>query len=98
MQNGFLTYPSMRYSRVARWNLIRYLLRHRILTIDPSCHALIKEMKGAVRMEDGEDIDQKRCPDHSLDALAYLVCRVFGLDYAVPETSDSRWDLKALQV
>jgi len=96
LNNGFITYPSPRYSRIARWNLIRSLIRHGILTIDPSCRALIKELKGAVREEEGEDIDQKRCPDHALDALAYLVCRVFGLDYQAEDQVANRYDLDVL--
>ena len=91
---GFLTRPSRHYNRVSRWNLMRYLIRKRILTIDPDCRALLKEFKGAIRKENSEDLDQDKCPDHALDALAYVVCKVMGMDFVDEPQDDSRWDLK----
>jgi hypothetical protein len=79
--NGLYTYPAGKYSRPARWALIRRLLNRGILTISPRCVELIAEFKRAVQMEDRDDIDQKKCNDHALDALAYIVCHLFGLNY-----------------
>lgn len=89
---GFDTYPAFRYSRTSRHNLVRYLIRHGILTIDECCENLIREIKSAIRKEDSEDIDQNRCDDHALDSLEYMVCYLFGLDYAVEPEEDKRWD------
>jgi hypothetical protein len=90
--HGFVVYPSFKYGRGSGWQLIKYLLKHGILTIDPDCMALIKEIKGAVRKPGTEDIDQGRCADHALDALRYLICYLFGLDYSIPDAEESRWD------
>jgi len=79
--HDFYTYPAGKYSRPARWALIRRLLNRGVLTISPNCANLILEFKRAVQMEDRDDIDQKKCHDHALDALAYKVCHLFGLNY-----------------
>jgi hypothetical protein len=90
---GFNTYPSNRgVGRVAGWNQIRLLLRHGILTIDPRCVNLIREMKGAVRSADNEDIS-KQCPDHALDSLRYVTTYLFPVTFTVP-TEDDPWDWK----
>lgn len=96
-EHGFLTYPSFKYSRTSGWALMKYLIRHDILSIDPACMALIKEIRSAVRQEYGEDIDQKRSADHALDALRYILCYLFGIDYAEEPEEDRRWDLKAVK-
>jgi phage terminase large subunit len=96
-KHGFTTYPSMKYGRTSRWELFKYLMRHRIMTIDPSCVNLIRELRGAVRLPDKEDIDQLRCPDHALDALSYPTCYLFGLEYAVEKPLDARYDLNVLR-
>jgi len=79
--NGLYTYPAGKWSRPARWALVRRLFNQGILTISPRCAELISEIKRAVQMEDKDDIDQKKCADHALDCLAYLVCHLFGLNY-----------------
>lgn len=81
-ENNFYTYPAGKYSRPARWALIRRLWNRGILTISPRCANLILEIKRAVQMPDRDDIDQKKCNDHALDCLAYIVCHLFGLNYA----------------
>lgn len=82
-KHGFYVYPSLRYSRVARWELLRYLMAHGILTIDPEqCPNLVIEIKSAIYKKDSEDLDQSKCPDHALDSTAYLVTPLFGLDYS----------------
>lgn len=96
-KHGFSVYPSERYSRSARWELIRYLLRHGILTIDPEgCPNLVKEFGSAIYKDETEDLDQSKCPDHALDSLAYIICYLFGLDYSeeIPDPSDYRFPLK----
>lgn len=81
-KHGFNVYPSERYSRTARWELIRYLLRHGILTIDPeACPNLKTEFQNAIFDKESEDLDQS-VGDHALDALAYVICYLFGLDYS----------------
>jgi hypothetical protein len=89
-KHGFHTFPSFRYARSSRWSQMKHLINQRILTIDPSCKALIKEFKQAVRKEDAEDIDQKRSKDHALDALSYITCYLFGLDYTYKPEPDNR--------
>lgn len=87
--HGFDTYPSPKYARSSRLQLIRYLIRTGILTIDEDCHCLLKELRAAVYKEGTEDIDQARCPDHALDCLGYIVSNVFGIDFSVePEKED----------
>ena len=87
-KHGFITYPSYRYSRVARWELIKYLIKRDILTIDPECRNLIREFRSAVYKRESEDLDQGRCDDHALDALAYVVCAVFGMEYVEEHTHE----------
>ena len=95
-QYGFHVYPSEKYSRTARWELLRYLLRHVILTIDPEgCPNLVTEFKTAIYKDESEDLDQAKCPDHALDALAYIICYLFGLDYS-EEVPTSNYDLRAM--
>jgi phage terminase large subunit len=94
-KHGFYVYPSPAYSRVSRWELVRYLLRHGILTIDPeACPNLVMEFKTAIYAKDSEDLDQKKAPDHALDAMAYLICYLFALDYSeeVPQDGYERRD------
>ena len=81
-KHGFFVYPSPGYQRVSRWELIRYLLRHDILTIDPEgCPGLVSEIKTAVYKAESEDLDQKKGYDDACDAMAYLCSYLFGLDY-----------------
>lgn len=87
-KHGFITRPSYRYSRSSGWSLIKYLIRRRILTIDPDCMALIKEFKTAVRKDYAEDVDDKRCADHALDALRHITVYLFGLDYREQEVDE----------
>jgi len=90
--HGMSTYPSDRsIGRVSGWELMKILLRHRILTIDPRCQNLIREMKSAVRDERGEDIS-KICDDHALDSLRYVVVHLFPTNFDVPE--DDPYGLK----
>ena len=84
--HGFITYPSFRYGRTSRWEFLRYLIHNRIMTISPDCVNLIREFKSAVSMQEKEDIDQDRCPDHALDALAYITGYLFGLNFRQQET------------
>lgn len=94
--HGLDTYPSFRYSRTARWNLFRYLIRHRIMTVSPECGFLIREFKSALRKEGGEDIDQARSEDHALDALSYITGYLFGMDYTEQPVDQRREELKSV--
>ena len=85
---GFHTYPSFRYSRVDRWELIKYLIKHGNLTIDPECTNLIREFRTAIYAKESEDLDQKKSDDHALDALAYPICAIFGLDFVEAAPSE----------
>jgi len=93
-KHGFYVYPAIAYSRVSRWELIRYLLQHGILTIDPeTCPNLVNEFKGAIYKVDSEDLDQRRSEDHALDCLGYLAGYLFGLDYS-EETPGDQYQLR----
>jgi hypothetical protein len=80
-EHGFYTYPAGKYSRPARWALLRRLWNRGVLTISPRCGNLILEIKRAVQLDDRDDIDQKKCNDHLCDCIAYLTCHLFGLNY-----------------
>lgn len=98
-KHGFYVYPSLRYSRVARWELIRYLLRHGILTIDPeACPNGVSEFRNAIYKEGEEDLDQKKCMDHFLDALSYVICPIFGLDYSEEQPIMARHEQVLLRI
>lgn len=84
-ENGLYTYPAGKFSRPARWALIRRLLNRDILTISRRCAPLILEFKRAVQEEGKDDIDQKKCNDHALDPLAYICCTLLGLNYGASQ-------------
>jgi hypothetical protein len=89
---GFYCQAAPKLERVPGWQVLRRLMRNKVLTIDPACMALISEIKGAQREELGEDIDDKKCPDHALDALRNKICYLFGLNYRAEPEEDKRWD------
>jgi hypothetical protein len=92
---GFNTYASRRTARSSGWELLKYLIRHQILTISPDCVNLIREFKSAVKANGHEDIDQNRCEDHALDALRYMITNIFPLDFSA-KTERSDYDLKRI--
>jgi phage terminase large subunit len=85
----FIAHPARTNARVPGWNLIKLLLRHRILTISPRCAALLSEMRqhtaeGAPGPPTSEDLQQSSdVPDHATDALRYCIVSTFGLGYEV---------------
>lgn len=96
MKHGFVTLAARRHARVPGWMLLREMLapcypeadpEWGVLTIDPSCAALIEEITSATFETSqgiiaGDDIDA-RCDDHLLDALRYLLSMVYGLNFTV---------------
>lgn len=86
--HGFHTFPAFRYGRVAGWEQMKWLIKHRILTIDPEdCPNLLREIKAAVRGFESEDID-KKCKDHALDCMRYGNTGVLPIDYSLPTPED----------
>lgn len=89
MQYGFYPLPSRSNARIPGWNVVRMLMKHGILTIDPSCGNLLNEIRRAVYegaanggTPTGEDLQQgSGHEDHALDALRYLVLSVFGMGF-----------------
>lgn len=89
--HGFHVSPVRRHSRVAGWQLLREMMKARVLTISPKCQALLNELTSAVYEDPdaGDDEDMaKDCADHALDALRYAIVSVYGLDYAGPGRED----------
>lgn len=83
-KHKFFVIPSHSNVRVAGWELMKLLFWHGVLTIDPSCRALIKEITGAIYEgtenggePTGEDIS-KQCPDHALDSGRYFCLSKYG--------------------
>jgi hypothetical protein len=69
-KHKFFVIPSRSNVRVAGWELLKMLMKHGILTIDPSCKGLLSEILGAIYEgtenggePTGEDISES-CPDH----------------------------------
>lgn len=91
--HGFYVLPAHTNARVPGWQLLKYLLYKEILTIDPSCKALISELRSAIYegtkaggSPTGEDIQQGTdVADHALDATRYLVASTFRIGFAERE-------------
>ena len=89
----FYVLPAHTNGRVPGWQLLRYLLYKGIITIDPSCKALINEIKSAIYegtkaggSPTGEDIQQGTdVPDHALDALRYFIVSTFRVGFSQRE-------------
>lgn len=88
---GFFVLPAHTNARVPGWELVKLLVKHGILTIDPSCKALLKELHGSIYEgtaaggePDGEDIDPD-CPDHAADSLRYCLVSTYGLSFATDQ-------------
>lgn len=86
-ENDFSVLAAKTNARVPGWELERNLITHGIMTVDPSCKALIKELRGAVYEgaeaggpPTGEDM-AAGIPDHALDASRYGIVSTFGLGY-----------------
>ena len=89
--HDFYVLPAHSNARVPGWEMIRNLIAKGILTLDPSCRALIKEIESAIYEgtasggnPTGEDIDAD-CSDHALDSLRYCLVSISGLDAALQE-------------
>lgn len=84
-KHGFVTQAVEQHSRATGWGLWRYLQKHGIMTISPTCHALIKEMKNAQYAKTAQGVTESdldpRTGDHALDAGRYLIVPTFGLKY-----------------
>lgn len=88
-KHKFYVQPAHTNARVPGWELLKYLINQRILTIDPSCMALISEMEGVITEGTrgggepiGEDIEQgSDINDHALDALRYGVVSTFRVGF-----------------
>jgi hypothetical protein len=82
-KHGLVTTPARKWGRVDGWMLIRYLLKHQELTVDPGCRALIAELRDAQHEKApggavGQDLDD-RTGDDCLDCLRGICCEVIGL-------------------
>jgi phage terminase large subunit len=80
--SGMPVAPAYTNARAAGWLLLRTLIDEDILTIDPSCMALLKEMEDAVHDDKSDDIADGT-EDHLLDALRYVLVSIFA--GAMPE-------------
>ena len=86
----FYVLPAHTNARVPGWELMRYLIHRGILTVDPSCRALISEMRGAIYegtkaggAPTGEDIEQgSEVSDHQLDSLRYCLASTFRIGFS----------------
>jgi hypothetical protein len=98
---GFFTRPAFSRSRIPGWQLIRQLLRDKVLTIDPQMYGILGEFSEA-QYEGGEtpvseDLDTTSGNIHSLDALRYVVNSTFALDYVTLEEDQYERRLAALR-
>ena len=91
--HGFPTRPSFRYAPLDGWNLIKYLIRKGTMTIDPSCHNFIKEIRNAVREPESERINKSICRADALDCARYILCNQFGVDYSEEPDEETRWEM-----
>lgn len=87
-KHKFFVIPAHTNARVPGWELVKLLMKAGILTIDPSCKALIKEIFGAIYIgtanggePTGEDLDNKASPTHALDSLRYWAVSKFGIQF-----------------
>lgn len=87
-KHGFFVIPAHTNARVPGWELVKLLMKHGILTIDPSCKALIKEILSAIYEgaatggePTGEDLDNKATPTHALDSLRYWAVSKYGIRF-----------------
>jgi hypothetical protein len=92
-KHGLNTQTARKWGRLDGWMLIRYLLAHNEMTMDPGCRALIQEMRDAqhakVGGQVGSDLDDAT-GDHNLDCIRAIACQTIGLKHMQSETSD--WD------
>lgn len=104
-EHDFFVLPAHTNARVPGWHLLKYLLSREILTIDPSCKALISELRSAIYegtkaggAPAGEDIEQGTdVADHAMDALRYCIVSTFRLGFSErePDPYDVRERLAA---
>lgn len=90
---GFKVLPARTNVRVTGWELVKMLMKHGILTINPSCKALLTEILGAIYEgtdnggePTGEDISVN-VPDHALDAIRYFAVSKFGVRFRTDQTN-----------
>jgi phage terminase large subunit len=77
-QFGLYTTPNDRgISRSSGWSIMRMLMRMDIFTVEPRCIHYIREIKSARQDARGDDVDQKACADHALDAGRYLLTYLY---------------------
>jgi len=98
-KHGLNTQPTRKWGRVDGWMLLRYLLKHGELTIDPRCRALITEMRDAQHEKTasgqaGNDLDDST-GDHNLDCARGICCETIGLRHMKSKKSDWQMFLEA---
>jgi hypothetical protein len=84
-KSGMVTTPAKKLSRQSGWMLVRYLLKHGILTFSPDCHGIRQEIVAAQYEKNNMgvltgDLDDKT-GDHFLDLVRYVCVETFGLTF-----------------
>lgn len=86
-KHKFFVIPSHSNVRIAGWELMKLMMKHGILTIDPRCGALLTEIISAIYEgtenggePTGEGISES-CARHALDSLRYMMLSKFGTEF-----------------